>query len=150
MTGRLGEVDLPAPASDRWFEDYVPASVYEFGHASLSEAQMATLARDYDPQSIQTDPAWSATGPFHGVIASCVHTIAICMRLYVDHYISHVASPASTSSAGRDRCDPATACTSASRSPTRGRRAPGPNGDWCTPPSRPSTRTTRSFWRSPR
>ena len=29
------------------------------------------------------------------MIASGVHTIAACMRLYVDHYISHVASLAS-------------------------------------------------------
>ena len=30
MTGPLSEVDLPAPIDDRWFEDYVPGSVYEF------------------------------------------------------------------------------------------------------------------------
>src|SRR5680860_1181406 len=53
------------------------------------------FARHYDPQSIHTDPAWSATGPFNGLIASGVHTIAVCMRLYVDHYISRVASLAS-------------------------------------------------------
>ena len=35
MTGLLGEVDLPAPIGDRWFEDYVPGSVFEFGYASL-------------------------------------------------------------------------------------------------------------------
>jgi acyl dehydratase len=95
MTGLLGEVDLPAPVSDRWFEDYVPGSVYEFGYASLSETEIVAFARHYDPQSIHTDPAWSATGPFGGLIASGVHTIAVCMRLYVDHYISRVASLAS-------------------------------------------------------
>ena len=91
----MGEVDLPAPVSDRWFEDYVPGAVYEFGHASLSETEIVAFARQYDPQSIHTDPEWSATGPFGGLIASGVHTIAVCMRLYVDHYISHVASLAS-------------------------------------------------------
>ncbi len=95
MIGLLGEVDLPAPIGDRWFEDYVPGSVFEFGYASLSEMEIVAFARDYDPQSIHTDPAWSATGPFDGLIASGVHTIAVCMRLYVDHYISHVASLAS-------------------------------------------------------
>lgn len=95
MTGLLGELDLPAPIGDRWFEDYVPGSVYGFGHASLSETEMVDFARDYDPQSIHTDPAWSATGPFGGLIATGVHTIAACMRLYVDHYISQVASLAS-------------------------------------------------------
>jgi len=95
MTGLLGEVDLPAPVSNRWFEDYLPGSVYEFGYASLTETEIVAFARDYDPQQIHTDPVWSATGPFAGLIASGAHTIAVCMRLYVDHYISHVASLAS-------------------------------------------------------
>ena len=95
MTGLLGEVDLPAPVGDRWFEDYLPGSVYEFGHVSLSEAEIIAFARQYDPQSIHTDPEWSAAGPFDGLIASGVHTVAVCMRLFVDHYISRVASLAS-------------------------------------------------------
>lgn len=95
MTGLLSEVDLPAPISDRWFEDYVPGSVFEFGYVTLSEKEIIAFARGYDPQPIHTDPAWSATGPFGGLIASGVHTIAACMRLYVAHYISQVASLAS-------------------------------------------------------
>ncbi len=63
MTGLLGEVDLPAPIGGRWFEDYVPGSVFEFGHASLSEMEIVAFGRDYDPLSIHTDPAWSPTGP---------------------------------------------------------------------------------------
>lgn len=151
MTGLLGEVDLPAPVSDRWFEDYVPGSVYEFGYASLSQAEIVAFARHYDPQSIHTDPAWSATGPFGGLIASGVHTIAVCMRLYVDHYISRVASLASP---GLDElrwprpARLATNCASASRSPRRVHRAPNLTGDSCAPPSSPSTRTTRSCCRS--
>lgn len=95
MTGPLGEATLLAPIENRWFEDYLPGSVYDFGHASLSEAEIVEFARHYDPQSIHTEPAWSRTGPFGGLIASGVHTIAVCMRLYVEHYISHVASLAS-------------------------------------------------------
>lgn len=95
MSGPLGGADLAAPIADRWFEDYVPGSVYEFGHASVSEAEIVAFARVYDPQPIHTDPAWAATGPFGGLIASGVHTIAVCMRLYVDHYVSRVASLAS-------------------------------------------------------
>ncbi len=95
MTGTLGEDDLPAPVDDRWFEDYIPGSVYEFGHVSMSEAEIVDFAARYDPQSIHTDPEGSTAGPFGGLIASGVHTIAVCMRLYVDHYISRVASLAS-------------------------------------------------------
>lgn len=73
----------------------MPGAVYEFGHSILSETEIVAFARDYDPQPIHTDPEWSASGPFGGLIASGVHTIAVSMRLYVDHYISHVASLAS-------------------------------------------------------
>lgn len=95
MTSLLSDVDLPAPVEDRWFEDYVPGSVYEFGRASLSEDEIVAFARTYDPQQIHTDPTWATTGPFGGLIASGMQTMAACMRIYVDHYISQVASLAS-------------------------------------------------------
>ena len=95
MTGLLGEVDLLAPVGERWFKDYVPGSVVEFGYATLCEAEMIAFARDYDRQQIHTDPVWAATGPFGGLIASGLQTMAVCMSLYVDHYISDVASLAS-------------------------------------------------------
>lgn len=94
-TGLLSDTDLPAPVEERWFEDYVPGSVYEFGHTSLSEDEIVDFARTYDPQQIHTDPTWAVTGPFGGLIASGMQTMAACMRLYVDHYISRVASLAS-------------------------------------------------------
>ena len=95
MTGLLGETDLPSPVEDRWFEDYVPGSVYEFGHVSLTQDEVVEFAKTYDPQRIHTDPEWAATGPFQGLIASGMQTMAATMRLYVDHYISQVASLAS-------------------------------------------------------
>ena len=95
MTGLLSEKDLPAPVEDRWFEDYVVGSVYEFGHTTLTEDEIVAFATTYDPQAIHTDPAWASTGPFGGLIASGMHTMAVCMRLYVEHYISRVASLAS-------------------------------------------------------
>ncbi len=95
MTGPVGDLDLPSPTTDRWFEDYVPGSAFEFGHTRLSQQEIIAFAHDYDPQVIHTDPSESATGPFGGLIASGIHTLAACMRLYVDHYVSQVASLAS-------------------------------------------------------
>ncbi len=153
MTGLLGEVDLPAPIGDRWWQDYLPGSVVEFGYVSLSEAEIVAFAQAYDRQQIHTDPVWSATGPFHGVIASGVQTIAVCMGLYVDHYISRVASLASP---GLDEIRwpapvrPGDRLHIRSPSPRRVSHAPSPTGDWCTPRWRPSTRTTMLCCRSPR
>ncbi len=73
----------------------MPGSVYEFGHLGVSEDDVVAFAQLYDRQAIHTDPGWAETGPFHGLIASGVQTMALCMRLYVDHYISNVASLAS-------------------------------------------------------
>ncbi len=94
-TRLMGQTDLPAPIEDRWYEDYVPGSVYEFGSLSVSEGDIVAFAEEYDPQAIHTDPDWAATGPFGGLIASGIQTMAVCMRLYVDHYVSRVASLAS-------------------------------------------------------
>ncbi len=91
----LSDNDFATPVEDRWFEDYVPGSVYEFGHLGVSEEEVVAFAQLYDPQAIHNDPGWAASGPFQGLIASGVQTIALCMRLYVDHYISSVASLAS-------------------------------------------------------
>lgn len=95
MSHLLSDTDLPSPVEDRWFEDYVPGSTYEFGHVSLTEDEIVAFAQLYDPQAIHTDPAWASTGPFGGLIASGMQTIAATMRLFVDHYISRVASLAS-------------------------------------------------------
>lgn len=95
MTGALGGADLAAPVEDRWFEDYRVGTVVEYGHVSLDEPGIVAFAQEYDPQPIHVDPAWSLTGPFQGLIASGVQTLAVCMRLYVDHYVSRVASLAS-------------------------------------------------------
>lgn len=150
MTGPASAANLPPPIDDRWFEDYVPGSMYEFGHATLSEAEIVAFAGHYDPQPIHTDPA-SGTGPFGGLIASGVHTIGACMRLYVDHYISHTASspglddvrwphPVRLSDRLRIRVTV----------PRGVRHAPSLTGDSCIQPSRHSTKTTTSCCRSSR
>ncbi|MEO6510495.1 MAG: MaoC family dehydratase [Nocardioides sp.] len=94
-TRLLSASDLPAPVEDRWFEDYVVGASYEFGSVSVTEDDIVAFARDYDPQPIHTDPGWAATGPFGGLIASGIQTVAVIMRMYVDHYVSRVASLAS-------------------------------------------------------
>jgi acyl dehydratase len=83
------------PADDRYFEDYEPGSVYEYGYAGVTEAEILEFAGRFDPQPIHVDPGYAATGPFGGLIASGWHTCGIMMRLIADHYLSRVASLAS-------------------------------------------------------
>jgi len=84
-----------APPDARYFEDYVPGSVHEFGSVSVDQDEVIAFARKYDPQAMHVDPDSAARGAFGGLIASGWHTAAMMMRLFVDHYLSSVASLAS-------------------------------------------------------
>jgi acyl dehydratase len=87
--------DFTVPIGERYFEDYVPGSVFEYGEVSITEAEIIDFARQFDPQYIHTDPEAAASGPFAGLIASGWQTASLTMRLFVDHYLSSVASLAS-------------------------------------------------------
>jgi acyl dehydratase len=94
-TTTLSEDDFAVRIDDRYFEDYRPGAVYEYGYIHVTEPEILEFARAFDPQPIHADPELAATGPFGGVIASGWHTTAIFMRLLADHYLSRVASLAS-------------------------------------------------------
>ena len=83
------------PPDDRYFEDYETGAVFEFGPIEVEEAEVIAYAQRFDPQSIHTDPQAAARGPFNGLIASGWHTIGLLMRLFVEHYLTAVASLAS-------------------------------------------------------
>jgi acyl dehydratase len=87
--------DFATPIDQRYFEDYVPGAVYQYGNVEVSADEILEFGRRFDPQFLHTDPRAAADGPFGGLIASGWHTAAIMMRLFVDHYLSHVASMAS-------------------------------------------------------
>ena len=83
------------PIDDRYFEDYREGSVFTFGPIEVEESEVISFAERFDPQTIHTDPAKAAEGPFGGLIASGWHTASLMMRLFVDNYLSAVASLAS-------------------------------------------------------
>ena len=83
------------PPDQRYFEDYEPGCVYEFGTIAVSEEEIIEFASRYDPQYFHIDPEKAKSSRFGGIIASGWHTVCLAMRLYVDHYLSHVASLAS-------------------------------------------------------
>jgi acyl dehydratase len=94
-TRTLSDSDFAVGTEDRYFEDYVAGAVYEYGYASVTEADIIAFAERFDPQPIHTDADFAVNGPFGGLIASGWHTASLAMRLVVDHYVSSVASLAS-------------------------------------------------------
>ncbi|GLY89986.1 MaoC family dehydratase [Actinoallomurus iriomotensis] len=91
----LSPTDFAVGIEERYFEDYVPGAVYEYGHVEVTEEEILDFARRFDPQPIHSDPGWATTGPFGGLIASGWHTTGVFMRLFADHYLSRVAGLAS-------------------------------------------------------
>jgi acyl dehydratase len=88
MTGNK----FSTPITDRYFEDYIPGSIYEFGTISVTQEQILAFAIEFDPQDFHADPEAAKQTIFGGLIASGFHTAGLMMRLYADHYLSRVAS----------------------------------------------------------
>ncbi len=91
-TRTLSDADFAVPIDDRYFDDYHEGDVYEYGHVSVTDDEIIDFARDFDPQPFHVDPVYARTGPFGGLVASGFHTNALFMRLFADHFLSHVAS----------------------------------------------------------
>jgi acyl dehydratase len=94
-TRTLSEDDFATSIDRRYFEDYHPGAVYEYGHRTLSEDELLEFARRFDPQPMHVDPEFAKSGPFGGLIASGWHTAGLMMRMLADHYLSQVAGLAS-------------------------------------------------------
>jgi acyl dehydratase len=84
--------EFAAPIDDRFFEDYVPGQVHEFGSIAVTGDEIVEFASRYDPQPFHTNHDAARQTPFGGLIASGWQTAGWMMRLVVDHYLSHVAS----------------------------------------------------------
>ena len=83
------------PVDDRYFEDYVPGDVHEFGSIAVTGDEIVEFASRYDPQPFHTDREGARNTEFGGLIASGWQTAGWMMRMVVEHFLSHVASLAS-------------------------------------------------------
>ncbi len=91
----MTDAGFSSAIDDRYFEDYVTGSVHEFGSLRVEQDEVVAFAQKYDPQSFHTDPDKAKESIFGGIIASGWQTGGMMMRMYADHYLSHVASLAS-------------------------------------------------------
>ncbi|MBV8132737.1 MAG: MaoC family dehydratase [Alphaproteobacteria bacterium] len=88
----MSAAQFAVSVEDRYFEDYVPGDVYEYGEIPVTEVEIVEFARRYDPQHIHVDFERAAQGPFGGLIASGWHTAAMMMRLIVDNFLPRNSS----------------------------------------------------------
>lgn len=78
-------------AHERYFEDYEPGGVYEFGPVTVTEPEIIEFAQRFDPQPFHIDPEHAKQTIYGGIIASGWHTCSIMMRLLVDNFVSSTA-----------------------------------------------------------
>ena len=83
------------PIDDRYFEDYIEGDVHRFGSIAVEADEMIAFAKRFDPQVFHADPEAAKQTAFGGLIASGWLTCGLTMRLYVEHYLTQVASLAS-------------------------------------------------------
>lgn len=72
-------------------DDLEPGQQIALGRHTLSEQDIVEFARQWDPVHIHTDPTVAASGPFEGVIASGLQTMAVYQRLAVEALWSRFA-----------------------------------------------------------
>jgi acyl dehydratase len=89
MPRRTRTASLPMPP--RYFEAFVPGTVFDAGSFTISEAQIIGFARQYDPQVFHVDPVAATSSTFGGLIASGWQTVALTMRQLIDHVFGETA-----------------------------------------------------------
>lgn len=80
------------PPDDRYFEDYRPGSVHEFGSIIVEERDVIEFGKRYVPLSYHVDKEAARKSIYGGLIASGWQTAALMMRIYTENYLSHVAN----------------------------------------------------------
>jgi len=86
----------------RYWEDFEVGEAADLGSCSITEAEILTFARKYDPQPFHTDPEAARRSIYGGLIASGWHTCALMMRLSVE--AARREEAAATGSPGLDSC----------------------------------------------
>ena len=64
---------------------------FAFGCYRMEEAEIIEFANRFDPLFIHTDPEAAKTGPFGGLIASGLHTMAVYQKLIAEAMWQKVA-----------------------------------------------------------
>ncbi len=77
---------------NRYFEDYAPGSVHEFGTIAVDPVEVVSFGKRFVPLSYHIDPEAAKQSMYGGLIASGWHTAGLMMRLYTDNYLSRVAN----------------------------------------------------------
>lgn len=79
----------------RYFEDFHVGDTFDLGQISVTEEEIISFARQFDPQPFHVDPQRAKSSYFGELVASGWHTTSLFMRLFVDRLLNESASLAS-------------------------------------------------------
>ena len=79
----------------RYFEDFHVGETFDLGKITVTEEDIITFARQFDPQPFHVDPERAKNSYFGELVASGWHTTSLFMRLFVDELLNGSASLAS-------------------------------------------------------
>lgn len=82
---------MSAPPLERWFDDFAPGQVFEFGRYEVTAEEIIDFARRWDPQPFHLSEEAGRASHFGGLVASGWMSGAVLMRLMCEHFI-HVES----------------------------------------------------------
>jgi acyl dehydratase len=88
----MSSSSFPTSTDKRYFEDYVPGTVHEFGSIKVDEQEVIDFGKRFVPLSYHIDKEAAKQSIYGGVIASGWHTAALMMRVYTENYLSQVAN----------------------------------------------------------
>jgi acyl dehydratase len=68
----------------RYLDDFEIGETWTSSPIAMTEDEIVTFARQYDPQPMHTDPQKAAESRFGGVIASGWHVVSLSMRAFIE------------------------------------------------------------------
>ncbi|MGC5800888.1 MaoC family dehydratase [Ralstonia pseudosolanacearum] len=75
-----------------YFDDFQVGQTMEMGTYAVTEDEILTFARQYDPQPFHVDPEAARRSIYGGLISSGWMTCAVMMRLMVQNFLSKSSS----------------------------------------------------------
>lgn len=72
----------------RYFEDVEVGDTFEVGEHEMTKAEIVDFAERFDPQPFHVDEEAAEETMFGELVASGVHTLAVCVRLFVTEFIN--------------------------------------------------------------
>lgn len=78
--------------TDRWFEDYYPGAVFEYGDELITREETLAFAQRYDPQDFHLDDDKARDSMFGELVASGWMTCGLWMRMAVQNLLSPCSS----------------------------------------------------------